>query len=61
MEWVVKPKARSGWGEEETIEVGRLERRVIGPTVEEIGLTLQRVRICLLTSRAWSCRPRWKS
>jgi hypothetical protein len=30
MEWVLKLEARSGWGEVETIEVGRLERRVKG-------------------------------
>ncbi len=28
------------WGEVETIEVGRLERRVVGLTAEEVGLTL---------------------
>jgi hypothetical protein len=40
MEWVLKLEARSGWGEVETIEVGRLERRVSGLTAEELGLTL---------------------
>lgn len=40
MEWVLKLEAKSGWGEVETIEVGRLERRVVGLTAEEIGLTL---------------------
>ncbi len=40
MEWTVKLEARSGWGEVETIEVGRLERRVIGLTADEVGLTL---------------------
>jgi len=40
MEWVIKLEAKSGWGEVETIEVGRLERRVVGPTAEEVGLTL---------------------
>jgi hypothetical protein len=40
MEWVLKLEARSGWGEVETIEVGRLERRVTGLTAEELGLTL---------------------
>jgi len=40
MEWVVKLEAKSGWGEVETIEVGRLERRVVGLTAEEVGLTL---------------------
>ena len=36
----VKLEAKSGWGEVETIEVGRLERRVVGLTAEEVGLTL---------------------
>jgi len=40
MEWVVKLEAKSGWGEVETIEVGRLQRRVVGLTGEEVGLTL---------------------
>lgn len=40
MEWVLKLEARSGWGKVETIEVGRLERRVVGLTAEELGLTL---------------------
>ena len=29
MEWAIKLEARSGWGEVETIEVGRLKRRVV--------------------------------
>ena len=33
-------RARSGWGEVETIEVGHLQRRVVGLTAEEVGLTL---------------------
>ena len=40
MEWVLKLEAKSGWGGVETIEVGRLERHVVGLTQEEIGLTL---------------------
>jgi hypothetical protein len=40
MEWVVKLEAQSGWGEVETIEVGRLKRRVVGLTAAEVGLTL---------------------
>ncbi len=40
MEWVIKLEAKSGWGEVETIEVGRLERRIVGLTAEEVGLTL---------------------
>jgi hypothetical protein len=37
MEWVLKLEAKSGWGEVETIEVGKLERRVVGLTAEEVG------------------------
>ena len=40
MEWVLKLEARSGWGEVETVEVGRVERRVSGLTAEGLGLTL---------------------
>ena len=40
MEWTIKLEARTGWGEVETIEVGRLQRRVVGLTAEEVGLTL---------------------
>jgi hypothetical protein len=40
MDWVVKLEAQSGWGEAETIEVGRLRRRVVGLTADEFGLTL---------------------
>jgi hypothetical protein len=40
MEWVVKLEARSGWGEVETIEVGRLARPPSGLAAEEFGLTL---------------------
>src|ERR1700722_3440014 len=40
MEWTIKLEARSGWGAVETIEVGRLDRRVIGLTADEVGLTL---------------------
>jgi hypothetical protein len=40
MEWVLKLEHRNGWGEVETIEVGRLERRVVGATAGELGLTL---------------------
>ena len=40
LEWTIKLEARTGWGEVETIEVGRLKRRVVGLTADEIGLTL---------------------
>jgi hypothetical protein len=37
MEWTIKLDARSGWGEVEAIEVGRLERRVLGLKADEGG------------------------
>ena len=40
MEWVVKIETKNGWGEVETIEVGRLARRPTGLSAEEFGLTL---------------------
>jgi hypothetical protein len=40
MERVVKLKAKSGWGEVETIQGGRFNRRVVELTAEEVGLTL---------------------
>ncbi len=40
MEWVVKLEAKSGWGEAEAIEVGRLECRVDELTEEEVGSAL---------------------
>ncbi len=40
MDWTIKLEARSGWGEVETIEVARFERRVVGLTAEEVGLSL---------------------
>ena len=40
MEWVIKLETKSGWGEVETIEVGSLERRIVGLTGEEVGLTV---------------------
>jgi hypothetical protein len=40
MEWTIKLEAHSGWGDVETIEVGRLNRRVVGLTADEVALTL---------------------
>jgi hypothetical protein len=40
MEWVVKIETKNGWGEVETIEVGRLARGPTGLSAEEFGLTL---------------------
>lgn len=44
MEWRIKLEARSGWGEVETIEVARFQRRVVGLTAEEIGLSLEEAK-----------------
>ena len=44
MEWRIKLEARSGWGEVETIEVAQFERRVVGLTAEEIGLSLDEAK-----------------
>jgi hypothetical protein len=54
MEWVLKLEARSGWGEVETIEVGRLDRRVSGLTADEVGMTLGREEPA---RRTWSSDP----
>jgi hypothetical protein len=40
MEWTIKLEACTGWGDVETIEVGRLKRRVVGLTAAEVGLTV---------------------
>jgi len=40
MEWVLKLEIRNDFGEMEMIEVGRLERRVVGLSAEQLGLTL---------------------
>src|SRR6202046_570814 len=47
MEWTIKLEARSGWGAVETIEVGRLDRHVIGLTADEVGLTLAEGKVLL--------------
>jgi hypothetical protein len=39
MEWMLKLEAKSVLGEVKTIEVGRLERRLVGLTAEEVDLT----------------------
>ena len=39
-------ETRNGWGEVETIEVGKLQRRVVGLTAEEVGLTLAEGKTC---------------
>jgi hypothetical protein len=61
MEWVLKLETRNGWGDVETIEVGRLERRVVGLTVEELGLTLAEAKNLLANLVVWSFRPRWRN
>ena len=61
MEWVVKLEARSGMGEIETIEVGRIKRRVVGLTADEIGLTLAEGKELLGELARLFSRPRWRS
>ena len=48
-------------GEVETIEVGKLERRVVGLTAEEVGLTLTEGKGLLGELARWFSRPKWKS
>jgi hypothetical protein len=40
MEWVIKLEAKCDRGDIKTIEVGGLERRIVGLTAAEVGLTL---------------------
>ena len=61
MEWVVKLEAKNGWGEVETIEVATIKRRVVGPTAEEVGVTLAEGKDLLGNSGTWCCRRRWRS
>jgi hypothetical protein len=61
MEWVLKLETRNGWGEMKTIEVGRLERRVVGLTAEEVGLTLAEAKNLLGELGRLVFRPRWKN
>jgi hypothetical protein len=42
MECGVKLEAKFGWGEVETIEVGKIVRRLVSLTAEEVGLNRQR-------------------
>jgi hypothetical protein len=57
VEWTIKLEARSGWGEVETIEVGRLKRRVAGLTAGEVGLTLAEGR----RNDEHDCGEHWSS
>jgi hypothetical protein len=58
---VLKLETRNGWGEMKTIEVGRLERRVVGLTAEEVGLTLAEAKNLLGELGRLVFRPRWKN
>ena len=40
LEWTIKLEARSGWGDVETIEVGRLKWRVVGLTAGLLHIPL---------------------
>ena len=61
MEWVVELETRNGWGEVETIEVGKLERRVVGLTAEEVGLTLAEGKNLLAELGRLILQTRWRS
>ena len=52
MERVVKLEVKRGWGEVETIKIGRVQRRVLGLTAEEVGSRSWRTKSCLANSRA---------
>jgi hypothetical protein len=53
MECVIKLEAKSGRGDVETIEVGKFERRVVGLTAEEVGLTLAEGKDARLRRGSW--------
>jgi hypothetical protein len=44
VEWRIKLKAKNGWGEVKTIELAHSNRRVVGLTAEQIGLSLDEAK-----------------
>jgi hypothetical protein len=42
--WTIKLEATTAWGEVQTFDVGRLERRVVGLAAHEIGLMLDEAK-----------------
>jgi hypothetical protein len=61
VEWTIKLEARTGWGEVETIKEGRLKRRVVRLTAQEIGLTLVEGKEFFLSFSASCSKPRWRN
>jgi hypothetical protein len=51
MEWTIKLEARTGWGEVQTFEIGKLSRRVAGLATDEVGLLLDEVKVLLAELR----------
>ena len=47
MQWTIRLETTTAWGEVQTFEVGRLERRVIGVAAHEIGLMLEEAKALL--------------
>jgi hypothetical protein len=47
MEWTIRLEARTGWGEVQTYEIGRLARRVTGLSAGDVGLSLEETKTLL--------------
>lgn len=47
MQWAIRLETTTAWGEVQTFEVGRLERREIGLAAHEIGLMLEEAKALL--------------
>ena len=47
MQWTIRLEAKTGWGEVQTFDIGRLERRVVGLAAHEIGLMLDEAKAVL--------------
>ena len=47
MQWTIRLEAKTSWGEVQTFEIGRLERRVVGLAMHEIGLMLEEAKTLL--------------
>ena len=59
MEWTIRLEAKTGWGEEETVEVVSIARPVLAATADDVGLPWQRGNRCLPgCSRRWFA-DRW--
>jgi hypothetical protein len=47
VQWTIKLEATTLWGEVQTFEIGRLERRVVDLSSDEIGLMLAEAKVLL--------------